>query len=114
MRNTLKCDTDQQHFECASVDSSALAASAAKTGLSSNTDAVRASVAGGTTITLTWVDETGSAFNYTSPPVVIPVKIGAVGSVSLTSSAVGSAVLEVSAGTVDFHVMISGSKKPSV
>lgn len=114
MRNTMKCDTDNQHFECAVVDSSALAASAAKTGLSSNTEALRASVAGGTTITLTWVDKTGSAFNYTSPPVVILTKIGAVGTVELTSSAVGSAVIEVSAGTVDFHVMVSGSKKPSV
>lgn len=113
MRNVLHSDTDREFVESAIVDSSALLASASKTGLSSNTDGLRASISG-TTITLTWADKTGSAFNWTKPPVVMIQKLGAVGTVDLTSSAAGSAVIEVSAATVDFHVIVKGSKKPSV
>lgn len=114
MRNVLHSDTQGEFMESAIIDSSALAASAAVTGLSSATLGLRAKVAGGTTVTISWVDAVGEAFNFVEPPVVMIQKVGALGTVELTSSAVGSAVIEVSAGTVDFHVIVKGSKKPAV
>ena len=112
-RKTIKIERAQMQEEIAIVDSSALAASAAVTGLSSRTDTIRAKVAGSTTITLTFVDKTGASLSYTEAPIVTIEKIGSAGSLDLTSTAVDKVVVEVSAGTVDFCIRILGTRKPS-
>lgn len=99
--------------ECAIVDSSAVAASAAKTGLSGNTDGLRASISG-TTITFTFADRTGAAFSYTAAPVVQLEQVGSGGTVTLTSSAAGTVVVDVDATTTDFHISVWGTKKSAV
>ena len=112
-RKKIKIEKQGMQEEIARVDTSALAASAALTGLSSNTKTLRASVAGGTTVTFTFTDVTSGSLNFTEPPVVMIQVLSAVGTVTLTSTAVGSVVVETSAGTVDFHIRILGTRKPA-
>lgn len=113
-RKQIKIEKDQMEEMVAIVDSSALAASAATTGLSSNSRGLKASVSGGTTITFTFEDLIGNTRNFTEAPIVMIERVGAAGTVSLTSSSTSSVVVEVSAGTVDFHIRILGTHKPSL
>ncbi len=113
-RKKIKIEKSQMQEEIARVDTSALAATAALTGLSTNTDTIRAKVAGGTTVTFSFVAKDGGAWSYTEAPLVMIQVLSASGTVTLTSTAVDEVVVEASAGTVDFHIRILGTRKPVV